>query len=105
MIQWGSRARPPRLQGGQAPLSRALPRTGHAAAWLRGAAVKWTRPRRTHPFSSMFPLSGRFVFFSSPNSDEPRPQIRRAQHLSHQIELSAMSATSLRTQSTTKLTP
>jgi hypothetical protein len=67
----GSRARPPRVQGGQAPLSRALPRTGHAAAWLRGAAVKWTRPRRTHPFSSMFPLSGRFVFFSSPNSDDP----------------------------------
>ena len=28
MIQWGSRARPPRLQSGQAPLSRALPRTG-----------------------------------------------------------------------------
>jgi hypothetical protein len=65
VIQWGSRARPPRLQSGQAPLSRALPRTGPRSC----LAARVRREVDTAPtcssFSSVFPLSGRLVFFSS----------------------------------------
>ena len=34
----------------------------HTAAWLREVAMKWTSPRRTHPFPSVTTPHGRLTF-------------------------------------------